>query len=86
MWRLKIGEGANYPYLFSTNNFVGRQTWEFDPSYGTEEAAIEEVEEARRNFFNNRFQVKACRDHIWRLQVATSFFFLPYRTFITFFF
>ncbi|XP_057536363.1 beta-amyrin synthase-like isoform X1 [Amaranthus tricolor] len=68
MWRLKIGEGANYPYLFSTNNFVGRQTWEFDPSYGTEEAAIEEVEEARRNFFNNRFQVKACRDHIWRLQ------------------
>lgn len=67
MWRLKIGEGANEPYLYSTNNFVGRQTWEFDPNYGTPEA-IEEVEEARRNFYNNRFQVKPCGDLIWRLQ------------------
>lgn len=68
MWRLKIGEGANDPYLFSTNNFVGRQIWEFDPNYGTEEA-IQEVEKARRNFYENRFQVKACGDQIWRLQV-----------------
>ncbi|CAO2840442.1 unnamed protein product [Amaranthus hypochondriacus] len=67
MWRLKIGEGANDPYLFSTNNFVGRQIWEFDPNYGSEEA-IQEVEKARRYFYENRFQVKACGDQIWRLQ------------------
>ncbi|XP_062155186.1 beta-amyrin synthase-like [Alnus glutinosa] len=35
MWRVKIGEGANNPYLFSTNNFVGRQIWEFDPNAAT---------------------------------------------------
>ncbi|KMS97132.1 hypothetical protein BVRB_7g177970 [Beta vulgaris subsp. vulgaris] len=67
MCRLKVGEGANDPYLYSTNNFVGRQTWEFDPNYGTPEA-IEEVEQARRNFYNNRFKVKPCGDLLWRLQ------------------
>ncbi|KAH9602731.1 hypothetical protein KSS87_019997 [Heliosperma pusillum] len=67
MWRLKIGEGANDPYLTSTNNFVGRQTWEFDPDYGTPEA-IQEVEEARLNFYRNRFEVKPCGDLLWRFQ------------------
>ncbi|XP_074268305.1 beta-amyrin synthase-like [Silene latifolia] len=67
MWRLKIGEGANDPYLTSTNNFVGRQTWVFDPDYGTPEA-IQEVEEARLNFYRNRFEVKPCSDLLWRLQ------------------
>ncbi|CAM8927405.1 unnamed protein product [Rhodiola kirilowii] len=27
MWKLKIAEGGNDPYLYSTNNYVGRQTW-----------------------------------------------------------
>ncbi|XP_074268298.1 beta-amyrin synthase-like isoform X2 [Silene latifolia] len=67
MWRLKIGEGANDPYLTSTNNFVGRQTWVFDPDYGTPEA-IQQVEEARLNFYRNRFEVKPCGDLLWRLQ------------------
>ncbi|CAI8583857.1 unnamed protein product [Vicia faba] len=69
MWKLKIAEGANDPYLFSTNNFVGRQTWEYDPEAGTEEERAE-VEEARRNFYNNRFQVKPCGDLLWRFQVV----------------
>lgn len=68
MWRLKVGEGANDPYLYSTNNFVGRQTWEFDPNYGTPED-IQEVEDARRDFYNNRFKVKPCNDLLWRFQV-----------------
>ncbi|XVF29290.1 hypothetical protein REPUB_Repub15cG0108300 [Reevesia pubescens] len=67
MWRLKIGEGGNNPHLYSTNNFVGRQTWEFDPNAGTPEERAE-VEEARQNFYRNRFQVKANSDLLWRMQ------------------
>ncbi|KAL0012018.1 hypothetical protein SO802_007126 [Lithocarpus litseifolius] len=67
MWRLKIGEGSNDPYLFSTNNFAGRQTWVFDPEAGTPEERAE-VEEARQNFYKNRRQVRASSDLIWRMQ------------------
>ncbi|MBA0778650.1 hypothetical protein Gotri_006497, partial [Gossypium trilobum] len=67
MWRLKIGEGGNDPYLQSTNNFLGRQTWEFDPNAGTDEERAE-VEEARLNFYNNRFNVQPSSDLLWRLQ------------------
>ncbi|MED6222274.1 hypothetical protein PIB30_062814 [Stylosanthes scabra] len=70
MWRLKIGEGGNNPYLFSTNNFVGRQTWEYDPEAGTPEER-EEVEAARRHFYENRFKVKPCGDLLWRFQVLS---------------
>lgn len=77
MWRLKIAEGVSNddPYLFSRNNFVGRQTWCFDPDYGTPEE-IAEVEEARNHFWNNRHQVKPSGDHLYRMQVYT-FAFLP---------
>ncbi|KAK4588771.1 hypothetical protein RGQ29_019684 [Quercus rubra] len=67
MWRLKIGEGSNDPYLFSTNNFAGRQTWVFDPEAGTPEERAE-VEEARQNFYKNRRHVRASSDLIWRMQ------------------
>ncbi|OIW21251.1 hypothetical protein TanjilG_31181 [Lupinus angustifolius] len=67
MWRLKVGEGGKDPYLFSTNNFAGRQTWEFDPEAGTPEERAQ-VEAARQDFYNNRFKVKPCRDLLWRFQ------------------
>ncbi|KAJ7982156.1 Terpene cyclase/mutase family member [Quillaja saponaria] len=67
MWKLKIAEGGSDPYMFSTNNFVGRQTWEFDPEAGTPEERAE-VEAARLNFCNNRHQFKPCGDLIWRFQ------------------
>ncbi|KAI9185997.1 hypothetical protein LWI28_012872 [Acer negundo] len=68
MWKLKIAEGANgNPYLYSTNNFIGRQTWKFDPNTGTPDE-LAEVEAARQNFFENRFEVKPNSDLLWRMQ------------------
>ncbi|EPS65499.1 beta-amyrin synthase, partial [Genlisea aurea] len=67
MWRLKIAEGEDGPYLYSTNNYVGRQIWEFDPDYGSPELRAE-VEKARRDFWENRYRVKPCGDLLWRLQ------------------
>ncbi|KAL9271013.1 Beta-amyrin synthase-like protein, partial [Drosera capensis] len=71
MWRLKIARGPasddEAKYLFSTNNYVGRQTWEFDPDAGSSEERAE-VEEARLNFYNNRFNVRPCSDLLWRFQ------------------
>ncbi|KAI3833492.1 hypothetical protein MKW98_024491 [Papaver atlanticum] len=39
MWKLKVADsgGPFREWLSSTNNFVGRQTWEFDPNAGTPE-------------------------------------------------
>ena len=81
MWRLKIAEGGKDPYLFSTNNFVGRQTWEFDPEAGTPEERAQ-VEAARQNFYNNRFHVKPSSDLLWRMQVFPSSLSVIYATFI----
>ncbi|XP_031402856.1 beta-amyrin synthase-like [Punica granatum] len=67
MWRLKIAEGGNSPYLYSTNNYVGRQIWEFDPEAGSPEEKAE-IEAARLNFYNNRFKVRPSADLLWRYQ------------------
>lgn len=72
MWKLKIAEGGeNEPYLFSTNNFVGRQTWEFDPEAGSPEERAA-VEKARLDFHQNRRQIKPSSDLLWRMQVRTN--------------
>ncbi|KAJ6961708.1 hypothetical protein NC652_000601 [Populus alba x Populus x berolinensis] len=67
MWRLKIAEGGNDPHIYSTNNFLGRQIWEFDPEAGTLEERAE-VEEARQNFWKNRNEVKPSSDLLWKFQ------------------
>ncbi|KAJ6945529.1 hypothetical protein NC651_000551 [Populus alba x Populus x berolinensis] len=67
MWRLKIAEGGNDPHIYSTNNFLGRQIWEFDPDAGTLEERAE-VEEARQNFWRNRNEVKPSSDLLWKFQ------------------
>ena len=69
MWRLKIADGGNDPHIFSTNNFVGRQIWEFDPEAGSPEERAE-VEAARRNFSKHRHLVKPSGDLLWRIQVG----------------
>ncbi|KAL5547396.1 hypothetical protein UlMin_007083 [Ulmus minor] len=68
MWRLKIADGGKDPYIYSVNNFVGRQIWEFDPDAGTPEERAE-VEKARRHFYQDRFQVKPSADLLWRFQL-----------------
>ncbi|KAK3427923.1 hypothetical protein EUGRSUZ_F04052 [Eucalyptus grandis] len=68
MWRLKIAEGEDGPYLYSTNNYVGRQTWEFDPEAGNAEERAE-VAATYQHFYNHRHQVKPCSDLLWRMQV-----------------
>ncbi|CAN1343365.1 Beta-amyrin synthase 2 [Linum perenne] len=68
MWRLRIAEGGeNQEFLFSTNGFVGRQTWEFDPEAGTPEE-LADVEEVRHRFYINRFRVKPSSDLLWSMQ------------------
>ncbi|KAL9253412.1 Beta-amyrin synthase-like protein [Drosera capensis] len=68
MWRLKVATGGDDPYLYSTNNYVGRQIWEFDPNYGTPEE-FAEVDRARRHFRDNRFSVKPSGDVLLRHQL-----------------
>nr|WQY91011.1 OSC2 [Euphorbia humifusa] len=67
MWRLKIAERGENPNIFSTNNFLGRQIWEFDPHAGTPEERAE-VEQARLNFWENRFHVRPSSDLFWQFQ------------------
>ncbi|CAE6005105.1 unnamed protein product [Arabidopsis arenosa] len=76
MWRLRIGaEAGQDPHLFSTNNYLGRQIWEFDANAGSVEE-LAEVEEARRNFTNDRSSFKAsaisfgvCRERKFKLKI-----------------
>ncbi|KAJ6925510.1 lupeol synthase isoform X4 [Populus alba x Populus x berolinensis] len=67
MWKLEVAEGHG-PWLLSTDDFVGRQVWEFDPDLGTPEEHAE-VEKAREKFSQNRFQVKASSDVLKNLQL-----------------
>ncbi|KAF6137864.1 hypothetical protein GIB67_022007 [Kingdonia uniflora] len=70
MWKLKIADrgGPYSQWLYSTNDFVGRQTWEFDPDAGTPEEKAQ-VDKVREEFYQNRFQVKPSGDVLLRLQM-----------------
>ncbi|XP_027337244.1 cycloartenol synthase-like [Abrus precatorius] len=68
MWKLKIAEGES-PWLWTLNNHFGRQVWEFDPKLGTPQDFLE-IENARQNFYNNRFTKKHSSDLLMRMQFA----------------
>ncbi|EEC83118.1 hypothetical protein OsI_28277 [Oryza sativa Indica Group] len=69
MWKLKIAEGG--PWLKSGNSHVGRETWEFDPNFGTSEER-EAVEAARIEFQKNRFRTRHTSDVLARMQLAKA--------------
>ncbi|KAF9619275.1 hypothetical protein IFM89_006462 [Coptis chinensis] len=71
MWKLKIAERSDSPWVFSTNDFTRRQFWEYDPNYGTPEERAE-VEKAREKYTKNRFQVKPCSDALLQLQLTNE--------------
>ncbi|KAG2330371.1 hypothetical protein Bca4012_020038 [Brassica carinata] len=68
MWKLRTAaEGGDGTHLFSTNNYTGRQIWEFDANSGTPEER-DEVDRARHNFSINRSRFKPSADLLWRMQ------------------
>ena len=73
MWKLKIAEGQDDPWLLSVNNHIGRQHWEFDPEAGTPEERAQ-VDKAREEFKRNRFRMKQSADLLMRMQVFLFLF------------
>ncbi|XP_058203427.1 dammarenediol II synthase-like isoform X1 [Rhododendron vialii] len=67
MWKLKVAEGQGLR-LYSTNNFIGRQIWEFDPAAGTPEER-EAIEKARDDYWKNRSRVHPSGDVLMRMQL-----------------
>ncbi|CAK9141680.1 unnamed protein product [Ilex paraguariensis] len=67
MWKLKVAEGHG-PWLFSTNNFLGRQIWEYDPDLGTPTERAQ-VEKAREEYRKNRFRIRPSSDILVRMQL-----------------
>nr|GMC61314.1 cycloartenol synthase 2-like [Ipomoea batatas] len=67
MWKLKLSEGKDDPWLRSVNNHIGRMYWEFDPNLGTTEER-EQVEKFRAKFHKNRFEIKHSSDLLMRMQ------------------
>ncbi|OQU83214.1 hypothetical protein SORBI_3005G092500 [Sorghum bicolor] len=69
MWRLKVSERSS-PWLGSVNNLLGRQEWVLDPDdLGTPEERAQ-VDRARREFADHRFERKHSSDLLMRIQYA----------------
>lgn len=72
MWKLKFSKNKDgtEELVRSVNKNIGRQFWEYDPNLGTEQERAQ-VEQARKQFHENRFKTKNSSDLLMRLQVNT---------------
>ncbi|XP_039684171.1 cycloartenol synthase isoform X2 [Medicago truncatula] len=68
MWKLKFSSKGEDELIRSVNKHIGRQFWEFDPHLGTEQERAQ-VEQARKQFNQNRFNNKNSSDLLMRLQL-----------------
>ncbi|KAM1412494.1 hypothetical protein TB1_024248 [Malus domestica] len=74
MWKLKAGaetvggEGGGQR-LKSVNNHLVRQVWEFHPETGTP-GELQQIEDARKAFWNHRFERRHSSDLHMRIQFA----------------
>lgn len=66
MWRLRIAEGGEDPWLRTKNAHVGRQVWEFDTTADPDPA----VDAVRRAFVDSRCLLKHSADLLMRIQVG----------------
>ncbi|RHN52972.1 putative cycloartenol synthase [Medicago truncatula] len=69
MWKLKFSKNKDgtEELVRSVNKNIGRQFWEYDPNLGTEQKRAQ-VEQARKQFHENRFKTKNSSDLLMRLQ------------------
>lgn len=86
MWKLKIGsdtvrEGGDQQWLRTVNNHLGRQVWEYHPELGTPEE-LQQIEDARKAFWDNRFETKHSSDLLMRIQVFAKHPILNFGSFI----
>ncbi|KAF7010231.1 hypothetical protein CFC21_024672 [Triticum aestivum] len=72
MWRLRIAEGGDDPWLRTTNGYLGRQVWEFDASVEPDPEEVAAVEAARQGFVARRHQLKHSADLVMRNQFAKA--------------
>lgn len=68
MWKLNFSSEGEDELVRTVNKHVGRQFWEFDPHLGSEQERAQ-VEQARKQFNQNRFNNKNSSDLLMRLQV-----------------
>uniref|UniRef100_A0A0D9Y0Y5 Terpene cyclase/mutase family member n=1 Tax=Leersia perrieri TaxID=77586 RepID=A0A0D9Y0Y5_9ORYZ len=66
---VEVAEGGGMSTLWSTNGFLGRAVWEFDPNHGTPDDHAA-VERARREFTDHRLGRRESADVLVRIQFA----------------
>ncbi|XP_062115432.1 cycloartenol synthase-like [Humulus lupulus] len=70
MWKLRVSEGKEDPWVKSVNENIGRQYWEFDHYSSLSPQHTAQLQHLRYLFHVNRFHSKQSSDLLMRLQFA----------------
>ncbi|CAN6707541.1 unnamed protein product [Malus baccata var. baccata] len=68
-WAETVGGEGGGQRLKSVNNHLVRQVWEFHPETGTP-GELQQIEDARKAFWNHRFERRHSSDLLMRIQFA----------------